>query len=131
MKDDKKISIKVLRNKDLNNFLNSRIYGKYFVLNLGGPVKHLIAKILIFLKIGKAISCDGKPLISDKSKGINLWMRGTNLNIPSNLKNLKDPSQIANNISSNLNIQIFEKQELLETLDLKKRLEKIHQLFSK
>ena len=31
-----------------------------------------------------------------------------------NLKNLKDPSQIANNISSNLNIQIFEKQELLE-----------------
>ena len=37
-----------------------------------------------------------------------------------NLKNLKDPSQIANNISSNLNIQIFEKQELLEITDLKK-----------
>ena len=36
------------------------------------------------------------------------------------LKNLKDPSQIANNISSNLNIQIFEKQELLEITDLKK-----------
>ena len=48
-----------------------------------------------------------------------------------NLNNLKDPSQIANNISSNLNIQIFEKQELLETLDLKKRLEKIHQLIEK
>ena len=46
-------------------------------------------------------------------------------------KNLKDPSQIANNISSNLNIQIFEKQELLETLDLKKRLEKIHHLIEK
>ena len=43
-----------------------------------------------------------------------------------NLKNLKDPVQIANNISSNLNIQIFEKQELLEILDVKKRLEKIH-----
>ena len=40
--------------------------------------------------------------------------------ITSNLKNLKNPSQIANNISSNLNIQIFEKQELLEILDLKK-----------
>ena len=37
----------------------------------------------------------------------------------SSLKNLKDPSQIANNISSNLNIQIFEKQELLEIIDLK------------
>ena len=43
-----------------------------------------------------------------------------------NLKNLKNSSQIANNISSNLNIQIFEKQELLEITDLKKRLEKIH-----
>ena len=49
----------------------------------------------------------------------------------SNLKNLKDPSQIANNISSNLNIQIFEKQELLEILDLKKRLERIHQFIEK
>ena len=48
-----------------------------------------------------------------------------------NFKGLKDPSQIANNISSNLNIQIFEKQELLEILDLKKRLEKIHQLIEK
>ena len=48
-----------------------------------------------------------------------------------NLKKLKDPSQIANNISSNLNIQIFEKQELLEIIDLKKRLEKIHQLIEK
>jgi ATP-dependent Lon protease len=47
------------------------------------------------------------------------------------LKNLKDPSQIANNISSNLNIQIFEKQELLETIDLQKRLEKIHKLIEK
>tara|TARA_B100000963_G_scaffold120199_1_gene104799 strand:+ start:951 stop:3335 length:2385 start_codon:yes stop_codon:yes gene_type:complete len=54
------------------------------------------------------------------------------LNDPSvNLKNLKDPSQIANNISSNLNIQIFEKQELLETVDLKKKLEKIHQIIEK
>ena len=51
--------------------------------------------------------------------------------VSSNLRNLKDPSQIANNISSNLNIQIFEKQELLEILDLKKRLEKIHQLIEK
>ena len=48
-----------------------------------------------------------------------------------NIKNLKDPSLIANNISANLNIQIFEKQELLETIDLKKKLEKIHQLIEK
>ena len=49
----------------------------------------------------------------------------------SNLKNLRDASQIANNISANLSIQIFEKQDLLEILDLKKRLEKIHQLIEK
>ena len=49
----------------------------------------------------------------------------------SNLKNLRDASQIANNISANLSIQIFEKQDLLEILDLKKRLERIHQLIEK
>ena len=48
-----------------------------------------------------------------------------------NLKNLKSANQIANNISSNLNIQIFEKQELLEILDLKSRLEKIYAFIEK
>jgi ATP-dependent Lon protease len=48
-----------------------------------------------------------------------------------NLKNLKNSTHIANNISSNLNIQIFEKQELLEIIDLKKRLEKIHMYIEK
>ena len=48
-----------------------------------------------------------------------------------NLKTLKNASQIANNISANLNIQIFEKQELLEILDLKKRLEKIYSFIEK
>ncbi len=48
-----------------------------------------------------------------------------------NLKNLKNASQIANNIASNLSIQIFEKQELLEILDLKKRLEKIYSYIEK
>ncbi len=48
-----------------------------------------------------------------------------------NLNNLKNASQIANNISSNLNIPIFEKQELLEIIDLKKRLEKIRTIIEK
>ena len=78
------------RKKELNNFLATRIYGKYFILNLGGPFKHFVAKILIFLKMGKAISCDGRPIVSDKSKGINFWLRGTTLNIPSDLKKLNN-----------------------------------------
>jgi len=47
------------------------------------------------------------------------------------IKKLKDPSQIADNIASNLNLQIFEKQELLEFIDLRKRLEKINELVEK
>ena len=47
------------------------------------------------------------------------------------IKKLKDPSQIADNIASNLNLQIFEKQELLEIIDLRKRLEKINELVEK
>ena len=47
------------------------------------------------------------------------------------IKKLKDPSKIADNIASNLNLQIFEKQELLEIIDLRKRLEKINELVEK
>jgi len=48
-----------------------------------------------------------------------------------NLKSLTDTSDIADNISSNLNIQILEKQKLLETIDLTKRLEKIFEIVEK
>jgi len=47
------------------------------------------------------------------------------------IKKFKDPSHIADNIVSNLNLQIFEKQELLETTDLRKRLERINELVEK
>ena len=76
------------RFKDLNNFLNSRIYGKYLLINLGGPFKYYLSKILILLKIGRAISCDGRPLIRNKSQGYNFFIRGSDLNIPSNLLDL-------------------------------------------
>jgi len=42
-----------------------------------------------------------------------------------NLKELKDPSKIADHISSQLNISISDKQKLLETIALKNRLEKL------
>ncbi len=80
-----------------------------------------ISKDLELLAAGLIKKFDKLQVLSKKE--IN---DGTN-----NLKNLKNPSEIANNISSNLNIQIFEKQELLEIIDLKKRLEKIHQFIEK
>ena len=49
----------------------------------------------------------------------------------STLKKLKDGSQIADNIASNLTIEIFDKQEILEITDLRKRLEKIYELVEK
>ena len=76
------------RFKDLNNFLKSRIYGKYILLNFSGPFKYYLSKILILLKIGRGISCDGRPLIKNKSQGYNFFIRGTDLNIPSNLLDL-------------------------------------------
>jgi len=48
-----------------------------------------------------------------------------------NIKKLKDPSQIADNIASNLNLQIHEKQEILEITYLQKKLEKINKLVEK
>jgi len=57
----------------------------------------------------------------------------TNLNkkisseLLSSLKDQRNPSKIADHISAQLNISIFEKQKLLETIDLKVRLEKIMQ----
>ena len=48
-----------------------------------------------------------------------------------NLKSLSKTSDIADNIASNLNIQIFEKQNLLEIFDLTKRLEKIYEIIEK
>ena len=51
--------------------------------------------------------------------------RKTSLELMTNLKNLKDPSKITYQIALHLNVSIFEKQELLEIIDLKKRLEKL------
>tara|TARA_X000000950_G_scaffold105863_1_gene133343 strand:+ start:16 stop:1008 length:993 start_codon:yes stop_codon:yes gene_type:complete len=78
------------RYKDLNNFLHSRLYGKYFLLNLSGPFRYLIARFLLKIKFGFAISCDARPLIENKKSGINFFIRGTNLNIPGNFRQLNN-----------------------------------------
>jgi hypothetical protein len=78
------------RFKDLNNFLHSRKYGQYLIINLSGPFKYYLSKIFMFLKIGKYISCDGKPIIKDHKIGYNFFIRGTDLNIPSDFKSLEN-----------------------------------------
>ena len=78
------------RFKDLNNFLHSRKYGQYLIINLSGPFKYYLSKIFMFLKIGKYISCDGRPIIQDIRNGYNFFIRGSELNIPSNFKSLEN-----------------------------------------
>ena len=45
-----------------------------------------------------------------------------------NIKTLKDPSKIADNVASHLNTTISEKQQVFETFDLKKRLNLINKI---
>ncbi len=55
--------------------------------------------------------------------------------LPSELKtvafNIEEPGALADMVASHLNISHGEKQEILETLDIKERLKKIHQLLLK
>ena len=106
--------VKILKYDENNNFLTSEV--EILEDQKSGSIKELEQ-----FAIGLTKKFEKLQILSKKD-----FNEGTN-----NLKNLKDPSQIANNISSNLNIQIFEKQELLEIIDLKKRLEKIHHLIEK
>ena len=88
-----------------------------------------------FLKISTEIVKD-KIDLKDDSQAFSIAMlrkleKLTNLNrkisseLLTNLKEQKNPTKIADHISSQLNITISEKQALLETIDLKKRLEKV------
>ena len=104
--------VKILKCNENNNFLNSEVE----IIEDQNNSKDSEQLALGLVKKFEKLQILSKKDLND----------GTN-----NLKNLKDPSQIANNISANLNIQIFEKQELLEISDLKKRLEKIYTFIDK
>jgi len=88
-----------------------------------------------FLKISTEIIKDKIDLSEDMLAFSTAMLRKleklTNLNkkisseLLTNLKEQKNPTKIADHISSQLNITIPEKQALLETIDLRKRLEKL------
>ena len=48
-----------------------------------------------------------------------------------NIKDIKGAGAISNNIAANLNLSLMEKQEILETKDVRKRLEKLNSLIEK
>ena len=111
-----------------------------------GTVKVLVegvkrAKILEFVENDKFIKCDYEiqkddinkeddltPLASvavrrlEKLTSVNKKVASETLNT---IKDLKDPSAIADNIASHLNMTISEKQQIFETFNVKKRLDSI------
>jgi ATP-dependent Lon protease len=153
MKTDKKIVLVTQKNSEIDDPGKNDIfiYGcKCSILQLlklpDGTVKLLVegikrVKIIDFNDGGKFITCKVSYCEDILNKKLDLYplaitalrkfekLSSVNKKIPfeilNNLKLLKDPSQIADNIVSHLNISIQEKQQLFEVLDVENRINDI------
>ena len=153
MKKDKKIILVTQKNSEIDDPKKNDVFAygcEGNILQLlklpDGTVKILIegtkrVKILDFKDNEKFITCDfsyqndvlqsGEDLMPlaltsvkrfEKLASINKKFSSETIN---NIKQLKDPSKISDNIASHLNTTISEKQQIFETLDVKKRLNAI------
>lgn len=96
------------RKKALGNFAKTRLYGKYFIINLSGVIKFfLFFNLIKFLKFGKIISIEGNPLVA-KHAGINFWLTGTHMKILERFKNLDNNYVNLNNPILKKNERIFQ-----------------------
>ena len=153
MKNNKKIILVTQKNSEVDDPKKNDVffYGcESTILQLlklpDGTVKVLVeglkrVKIIDFKDDEKFISCSFEYLKELSSKEEDLLplaltavrrlekLTSINKKITSetigNIKQLKDPSKIADNIASHLNCTISEKQQIFETLDIKKRLNSI------
>jgi ATP-dependent Lon protease len=159
MKNDKSIVLVAQKNSEVDDPEEKDIYGYGClskVLQLlklpDGTVKVLVegekrVKVIDVKKDkSEYLICNIKPL-EEKSSSKELDVYAQNLikkferllvlnkgemtDALHTIKKLKDANQVADNIASNLNLEIFEKQEILEIFDLRKRLEKIYSLVDK
>ena len=152
MKKEKKIILVTQKNSEIDDPKKTDMfmYGcEGSILQLlklpDGTVKVLVegtrrVKIIDFKDNEKFISCDFTPYndISDnedlyplavtairrmeKLSSINKKVSSETIN---NIKQLKDASQVADNIASHITATISEKQQIFETIDVKKRLNAI------
>ncbi len=153
MKDNKKIILVTQKNSEVDDPKKTDVfmYGcESSILQLlklpDGTVKVLVegikrVKLVDFKDDEKFITCSYEFLNEVTSKDEDLTplsitavrrlekLTSINKKISSetisNIKELKDASKIADNIASHLNTTISEKQQLFETLDVKKRLNSI------
>ena len=153
MKNDKKIVLVTQKNSEVDDPKQTDVFSygcESSILQLlklpDGTVKVLVegkkrVKILNFTDNEKFISCTYEHVNETKSQQDDLMplamtavrrlekLSSVNKKISqeviNNIKQLKDSSQIADNIGSHLNSTISEKQQIFETIDVKKRLEAI------
>ncbi len=153
MKKDKKIILVTQKNSEIDDPKKTDIFmfgceGNILqLLKLpDGTVKVLVegikrVRILDFKDNEKFITCDFTPLKDEIPEGEDLYplavtavrrlekLTSINKKISSEtinaIKQLKDPSQIADNIASHIVATISEKQQIFETVDVKKRLNSI------
>ena len=153
MKDSKKIILVTQKNSEIDDPKKDDvfIYGcESSILQLlklpDGTVKVLVegtkrVKILDFKDDNKFINCtfEYRKEINTSEEELNTLAtiairkleKLTSINkkisseIINNIKQLKEPSKIADNIAAHLNCTISEKQQIFETLDVKKRLNSI------
>ena len=150
MKREKKIILVTQKNSEIDDpkkndiFLHGCEGNILQLLKLpDGTVKVLVegirrVKILEFNDNQNFINCDYSHSKDENNKNEDLYplavtalkklekLTSINKKISSetisNIKQLKDPSQIGDNIASHLSASISEKQQIFETLDVKKRL---------
>ena len=153
MKTNKKIILVTQKNPEIDDPTEEDLYSigcESKILQLlklpDGTVKVLVEGIdrikIIESKSEKEFLMSATELVKDKIDSkedllslsiiiIRKLEKLTNLNkkisseLFTSLKEQKNPSKIADLIAGQLNISIFEKQKLLETIDLKMRLEKL------
>ena len=152
MKSDKKIILVTQINSEVDDPSSKDIYShgcESSVLQLlklpDGTVKVLVeglnrVKISDFNQKDEFLKCSAEVVKNEESTEDLLplaltsikkleKLSGINKKIPfesiNNLKSLKDSSQIADNITSHLNISISDKQKIFEMLDVKKKINKI------
>ena len=156
MKKDKKIVLVTQKNSEVDDPKKNDIFNYGCESNIlqllklpDGTVKVLVEgisriKINEFIDNSDYLSCEYEKLYDIANKDEDLMplalnsikklekLTSINKKISSetinNIKVLKDPSKISDNIASHLNATISEKQQIFETLDLKKRLNLINKI---
>jgi len=156
MKKDKKIILVTQKNSDVDDPKKNDIFNygcESSILQLlklpDGTVKVLVeglsrVRINEFHDDKDFLSCGYEKLLDLVDKGEDLMPLALNSikkleklttinkkisnETINNIKLLKDPSKISDNIASHLNTTISEKQQVFETLDLKKRLNLINKI---